>query len=109
MNSIKGNLVDVVQKKIYPARIFFDTRIRKIEPLTRRIDKWPTRMKSLTYQALRELSLCWLIRPVFLSGLFSAHRRVCLPRRLKQRGQQLRPTTSKCYALVIIIHSASSK
>ena len=33
MNTIEANIADVVNKKIFPARIFFDTHIRKIEPL----------------------------------------------------------------------------
>jgi adenine deaminase len=33
MKIIEANIVDVVQKKIFPARIFFDTHIQKIEPL----------------------------------------------------------------------------
>ena len=38
MNTIEANIVDVIQKKIYPARIFFDTHIQKIEPLSKTID-----------------------------------------------------------------------
>ena len=33
MKTIETNIVDVIQKKIFPARIFFDTHIQKIEPL----------------------------------------------------------------------------
>jgi len=33
MKTIEANIVDVIQKKIFPARIFFDTHIQKIEPL----------------------------------------------------------------------------
>ena len=38
MNNIKANIVDVIQKQIFPARIFFDTHIRQIEPLSEKID-----------------------------------------------------------------------
>ncbi len=38
MQLIKANIVDVIQKKIYPACIFFDTHIRKIEPLSEVLD-----------------------------------------------------------------------
>jgi len=38
MKTIEGNIVDVIQKKIFPARIFFDTHIQKIELLTRTVE-----------------------------------------------------------------------
>ena len=34
MNTIEANIVDVIKKRIYPARIYFDTHIQKIEPLS---------------------------------------------------------------------------
>ncbi len=40
MKTIEANIVDVIQKKIYSARIFFDTHIRKIEPLSKIFDKY---------------------------------------------------------------------
>ena len=35
---LAANIVDVIGKKIFPARIFFDTHIRKIEPLPDAVD-----------------------------------------------------------------------
>ena len=40
MITIKANIVDVIHKKIYPARIFFDTHIQKIEPLSEPVEKF---------------------------------------------------------------------
>ena len=38
MNIIEANIVDVIHKKIYPARIFFDTHIRNVVPLSEPIN-----------------------------------------------------------------------
>jgi len=38
LNTIEANIVDVIGKKIIPARIFFDTHIQKIEPLPDAVD-----------------------------------------------------------------------
>ena len=56
MNRIEANIVDVIQKKIYPARIFFDTHIRKIEPLSG-----------------RDANFCVSINKFILPGLVDAH------------------------------------
>ena len=33
MNTIEANFVDIKSQKVFPARVFFDTHIRKVEPL----------------------------------------------------------------------------
>ena len=38
MNIIEANIVDVTEKKIFPARIFFDTHIQQIDPLPDVVD-----------------------------------------------------------------------
>jgi len=38
LNKFEANIVDVIQKKIFPARIFFDTHIRQIDTLTEKIN-----------------------------------------------------------------------
>ena len=38
MKTLEGNIVDIIRKRIYSARIFFDTHIQKIEPLPDLID-----------------------------------------------------------------------
>jgi len=56
MNTIEANIVDVVKKKIYPARIFFDTHIRIIEPLSG-----------------RDAKFCVSTKKYILPGLVDAH------------------------------------
>jgi hypothetical protein len=40
MKTIEASIVDVIQKKIYPVKIFLDTHIRKIEPLSGTLDQY---------------------------------------------------------------------